>query len=219
MFLMEYQLQAPSILGGDKTKARAIPERIMRVNPVEGHFALVRVARFDRHYDRIEGIYRQAVQVRPSNYDARVQLGNFCAANKKFEEADQHAREAIRIDADRVDAHSLLAAVLAQQKKWAELDRALAEAEKAIPDNLAPRYRAAANCLGLNVEPVRAEQYIRQYLGQEPEPNMPSHAEARWRLGRALEMQGRKAEAIAEYRAALKMDANSPAKQDLKRLK
>ena len=40
---------------------------------------------------------------------------------------------------------------------------------------------------GLNVNPLRAGRYIRQYLGQEPEPNMPRHAEARWRLGRALE--------------------------------
>jgi hypothetical protein len=34
-----------------------------------------------------------------------------------------------------------------------------------------------------------------------------------------FEKQGRKAEAIAELQTAVKIDANSPAKQDLKRLK
>jgi len=34
-----------------------------------------------------------------------------------------------------------------------------------------------------------------------------------------IEQQGRKPEAIAEFQTAVKMDPNSPAKQDLKQLK
>jgi tetratricopeptide (TPR) repeat protein len=218
-WLLQFYLQAPSLFGGDKTKARAIPDQMMRVDPVEGYFAQAEVARYDKQNDRIEGLYRKAVEARPASYDAQVRLGNFCANSKKLEEAESHAREAIRIDADRIDAHGLLAAALVRQAKWAELDRALGEAQKAIPDNLQPYLRAANNCMAINQELPRAEQYIRKYLAQEPEPNMPSPAAAHWRLGQALEKQNRKPEAIAEYQAALKMDPNSPAKQDLKRLK
>jgi tetratricopeptide (TPR) repeat protein len=193
----------------------------MRVDPVQGYFAQVQLARFDKQNDRIEGLYRKAVEARPASYDAQLRLGNFCASPnlKKFEESEGHAREAIRIDSDRVDAHALLAGVLAHQGKWTELDRALADAEKAIPDNLQPYIRAANNCISINQELPRAEQYLRKYLGQEPEPNMPGHAVAHWRLGQVLEKQNHKPEAISEYQAALKMDPNSPAKQDLKRLK
>jgi Flp pilus assembly protein TadD len=38
-------------------------------------------------------------------------------------------------------------------------------------------------------------------------------------LGLVLDQQGRKAEAIAELREAVKLDANSPARAELKRLK
>ncbi len=69
---------------------------------------------------------------------------------------------------------------------------------------------AGLNAYLMNQELPRAEQYIRKYLGQEPEPDMPSHAAARWRLGQVLEKQNRKPEAIAEYQAAVQMDASSP---------
>ncbi|MBZ5623462.1 MAG: tetratricopeptide repeat protein [Acidobacteriia bacterium] len=220
-WLMQYDLQAPALFGGDKTKGRAMPDGIMQIDPVQGYFAQIEIARFDKQRERVEGLYRKAVEARPSSYEAQLALGNYCASQdtKKFDEAERHAREALRIDADRVTAHNLLAAVLVRQSKWTELDRALAEAERAIPDNLAPYYRAAANCVSMNHELPRAEQYIRKYLGQEPEPNMASHAEAHWRLGRTLEKQSRNPEAIAEYQATLRMDPDSPARQDLKRLK
>jgi tetratricopeptide (TPR) repeat protein len=216
---MEFQIQAPSIMGGDKANARRIADRIMRIDPVHGYFAQVRLARLDKRTDSIEGLYRKAVEIRPSDYEALLQLGYFLGTSKKFAESEARAREAIRVDPDRVEAHGLLAAALVQQKKWTELDRALPESERAVPDNLMPLYRAAADCVLTNVEIARAEQLLRRYLGQEPEPNMPGHADAHLWLGRALEKQGRKAEAVAEYHTALRMDPNSPAKQDLKRLK
>jgi len=220
-WLMEFYLQAPGIFGGDKTKARAIPDQILQVDPVEGYFAQIQLARYDKQNDRLEGLYRKAVEARPGSFEAQVRLGGFCASMNpgRFEEAETHAREAIRINSDKIGGHRLLAAVLARQAKWADLDRALAESEKLIPDNLTPYLIAGVNTTFTNQELARAEQYIRKYLGQEPEPNMPGHAEAHWRLGRVLEKQNHKPEAIAEYQAAVKMDADSPAKQDLKRLK
>lgn len=220
-WLMEYNLQAPALFGGDKAKARAMPDQIMKVDPVQGYFAQIELARFDKQKDRVEGLYRKALEARPASYEALMGVGNYCAFQdiKKFEEAESHAREAVRIDSDRIGAHNLLAGVLVRQAKWAELDRALSEAEKAVPDNLMPYYRAAANCLSMNQELTRAEQYLRKYLGQEPEPNMPGIASAHRLLGMVLEKQNRKPDAIAEYQAAVKIDPESPAKQDLKRLK
>ena len=74
-------------------------------------------------------------------------------------------------------------------------------------------------CLNTNVEYARADRYFRKYLTLEPEPDNPPLAGAHWRLGQALEKQGRKQEAVAEWQIAVKLDPNSRAKDDLKRVK
>jgi tetratricopeptide (TPR) repeat protein len=217
--MMEFHLQAPALIGGDKAKARAIAEHLMKIDPVEGYRAQVTLARFDKQPDRIEGLLRKAAEVRPGSYDARIAMAEWCGRQKKFEEAERHAREAVRLHPDRAAPYAVLAAVLVQQDKWSGLDLALAQAEMADSDNLFPYYRAANNCLARKVELPRAEGYLRKYLTQEPEPQAPGLSAAHWRLGLVLEQEGRKPEAIAELQQAVKLDANSPAKADWKRLK
>jgi tetratricopeptide (TPR) repeat protein len=109
--------------------------------------------------------------------------------------------------------------MLARQDKWAELDVALGQAEKDDPDNLYPYYRAGNALLDRKIDLPRADRYFRKYLTQEPEAHMPNPSAAHWRLGLVLEQAGRKPEALAEWQTAVKLDANSPAKQDLKRVK
>lgn len=218
-FMIDFYMQAPGIVGGDKAKALAFADRLMKIDPAEGYRAQATLARYDKQAGSIEELLRKAVEVRPANYDARMALGDWCASHKQFEEAERHAREAVRLRPDRALPYGLLAAVLVHQDKWADLDAALPQAEKADPDNLLPYFRAANNCLTRKVELPRAERYFRKYLTQEPEPRQPSLAVAHWRLGLTLEQQGRKPEAIAELQQAVKLDANSPAKADLKRLK
>jgi len=137
----------------------------------------------------------------------------------KSEEGEKHAREAIRIRADRAAAHMTLAALLVEQRKWPELSSALQEAERAVPDNLAPYYWAGAQCMWRKVEAVRAEEYLRKYLSQEPEPDMPTPAAAHRLLGLVLYNAGRKTEGISELQIAVKLDPRSPAKDELKKLK
>jgi hypothetical protein len=48
---------------------------------------------------------------------------------------------------------------------------------------------------------------------------MASPARAHLVLGRLLYKQGRKSEAVAEFQTAVKLDPESPAKQELKNLK
>src|ERR1035437_1131216 len=216
--MIDFHLQAPSVIGGDKAKARAFADQLMKIDPAEGYRAQVTLSRFDKQDGRIEELLRKAVEVRPGSYDARMALGDWCGNHKKFEEAESHAREAVRLRPDRAAPYGLLAAVLVQQDKWTDLDAALAQSEKADPDNLIPYLRAAGNCLGRKVELPRAERYARKYLTQEPEPRSASFAATHRLLGLVLEQQGRKPEAVAELQQAVKLDPNSQAKADLKRL-
>ena len=217
--MIDFHMQAPGVVGGDKAKARAFADQLMKIDAAEGYRAQITLARYDKQEGRIEELLRKAVEARPANYDARMALGDWCGSQKKFEEAERHAREAARIHPDRALPYGLLAVVLVHQDKWSDLDATLTQAGNADPDNLLPYFRAANNCLSRKVELPRAERYFRKYLLQEPEPRQPSLAVAHWRLGLVLEQQGRKSEAVAELQEAVKLDATSPAKADLKRLK
>jgi tetratricopeptide (TPR) repeat protein len=218
---MQVYLQAPGILGGDKKKAHEIPSRIAAVDPVKGVMAEIALARFDKQQDRVEGLYRKAVELRPGSYEARTALASFLLNSdaKHAPEVERHAREALKLDATRTGAHTLLAVSLAVQGRWNEVEPALAQSEKDVPDNLTPFLRVANWCIYKGVEYPRADKYLRKYLSQEAEIGAPSWAVAHWRLGTLLEKMGRQPEAVAEYRTAVKLDGNSPAKAELKRLK
>jgi len=220
-YQMMFDFEAPGIMGGDKARGRATAEQIMRIDPVQGYFAQATVARYDKQGSRIEELLRQAVEAGPASYQAHVSLADFCLGSsvKKYGEAETHAREALRIDPSRATAHTVLVLSLIGQDRWAEVDAALAQAEKDVPDNLFPYFRAGYSCLERPSELARGERYFRKYLTQEPEPYTPNHWQTHWRLGQALEKQGRKPEAIAEFQASVKLNPDSPAKQDLKRLK
>jgi tetratricopeptide (TPR) repeat protein len=217
--MVQFHLKAPGIIGGDKAKARAMADLLMKLDPVEGFQAQLVIAQADKQDARVKELTREWMEKPATTYEAHLMHGNYLSgpAHKQYEDAERHAREAVRMHPDHFGGNSLLAAMLARQDKWTELDAALTQAESRDPDNFYPYYRAANAMLDRKVELRRAERYLRKYLSQEPEPHMPNLAAAHWRLGLVLEQAGRKPEAVAEYQAAVKLDPNSQAKQELKR--
>lgn len=218
--MIMFYIEAPAIVGGDKTKARAMALEIGKIDPVEGAIAEIQVAQRLKEEAHAEELLRKAVAARPESYTAHATLAGVLFNNKDYTGAEREAREAIRIHPGRAGAHGMLAVVLVQQDRWTDLDAALAAAEKAVPDNFMPFYRAANHCLTRKVELPRAETYFRKYLSIEPEPGSPAHAVAHWRLGLVLEQMGRKADAVRELETSVKTDSgNAQAKADLKRLR
>ena len=219
--LMEFYLQAPGIVGGDKKKARALADDIGRINPVEGYLAQARCAQEAKDTTREEAALLKAVEADPRNYEANDSLGSFYGARlKKYDQAEKYLRVAQQIDAGRAGAYVSLAQTYAAQQRWSDLDALLAEAEKNVPDDFNPDYQAGKTILLQGGDYSRAERYFRKYLTQEPEGDAPDLASGHWRLGLVLEKQGRKSEAIAELQTAVQMKPNfDEAKKDLKRLK
>lgn len=214
-----YYFMAPGVIGGDKNKARQIAARIMQIDVLAGYRAQMQVAQFEKQqHIPYEEIYRKMVAARPDSYDARLSLGSQLMAQKKYDEAMEQARALVRLDGSRAGGHVLAAWAAAYQAKWAELDAALAQGEKDVPDDLRPYFRAANACLNTGAALPRAERYYRKYLSQEPEPDSLPPAVAHWRLGQALEKQGRRPEALEAWKMALQLDPKSPAREDLKRL-
>ncbi len=218
--LMIFHLKAPGILGGDRKTARAIVETIAKLDPARGELARVRYAAETRDSLGVLAHARKAVEIAPDDYAARVTLANRLAARNDGAAAEPHALAARRIDPARGAAYALLAGIQAHDGRWPDLDATLAAAEANVAGNLLPHYTAARILLTEGRELVRAERYLRQYLTVEPEGAAPQRSGARWRLAQALELQGRKGEAIAELEAVIEARPDfDEAKRDLKRLK
>jgi len=189
---------------------------------VHGYLAQAELAREAKDLGKVEEYFLKAVQADPKNYEAQTALAGFYTqpSYRKTEWAEKHAREAVKLDPARAKGYSILATVLSLEQRWSELEALLSASEKAVPDDLAPRFEAANALLESGVELKRGEAYVRKYLGQEPEGEEPDTAHAHRLLGLILEKQGRSTEAVSELETAVQMNPHfKAAKEDLKRVK
>jgi tetratricopeptide (TPR) repeat protein len=217
--LMEFYLLAPGIIGADEGKAVAAAQRLAAIDTVEGFLAQARLAAYRQQTEKTEEFLRKAAEAQPTSYRAVIALAQFYLSplHLSAENAERQARAALNLDRGRAEAYAVLAEAYADREKWGELDSILTAAAKEVPDDFAPYYRAADGLLVAGKDLPRAERYLRTYLGQEPEGNQPSMAEAHWKLGLVLEKEARNSEAAGEWREALRLDPHSPAARELKR--
>lgn len=222
--LLEFYLQAPGMVGGSVKKAVEISDHMLRITPARGCLFKLEIATYEKKpAGELESLVQQAINADPKLYYARTQAANFyiTQGSADLAHAEEQAREAIRLDPARIAAYTALATVYAQQGRWKDLDATLADAQREVPDDLAPHYQAAKAIL-LNTHDqdlARAEKYLRTYLDQPAEGNEPSLAAAHWRLALVLEKQGHKDQAKQELQQSVTLDPNfDPAKKDLKRL-
>jgi tetratricopeptide (TPR) repeat protein len=219
--LLEFYLLAPGLIGGDPRRAVDVAAQMGGVDGVEGLLGRARIAEFHKDARAEEALLRQAAEAQSATYKAKIALAQFYLdpGHLSLLAAEAHASAAIKLDPGRVDAYAVLASVYADRSEWNCLDSTLTIALREVPDNPAPHYRAAERLMAAGRDPVRAERYLRLYLVQEPEGNQPSASEARWILGMALEAQGRVGEALAEFRESVRLDPESKAALELKRMR
>jgi hypothetical protein len=192
--LLEYYLVAPGIAGGDVQKAAATAGHIGALDSAEGFLARARIASFRKQTAETEAMLAKAVRTQPSNYRALTELATFylSADHANREAAENAGKDLLKLDRSRVDAYVVLAQVYAQACDWNALDATLAQGSTESPDDLAPYYRAAEVLLGNRRDPARAAQYLRAYLGRDPEGNEPSWADARRKLALAEQAKERR---------------------------
>lgn len=213
---------APGIVGGDKTKAQQLADRVWHLDPARG--AALKAGFLDgKNQPAIEALWRSAVAASPNSADAHSGLAAvlYQEGASKYPQAESEARHSIALNGARIAPYRLLAQIYASTGQWDELDRTLKQSHAAVPDNLSPGFQAARIILttNSNTQLARAEQYLRAYLAQPAEGEEPSHAVAHWRLGLVLEKQGKKQEAIHELQTAVSQDGSlEEAKKDLRRL-
>jgi len=221
--LMQYYYMAPSLIGGDKAKARAMPAEIAKVDPAEGAYAEARLAILDKQpVHVVRAAFARSVVANPRFYRGHMALADSYANVKPTDpaRAAAHARAAAAIAPGRVEPYRRLAGLAAQQGRIAEMETWIAEAERVAPEDRSCRFAAAAALAAENREPGRAETYFRQFLASEPEPDSFPLWMARWRLAQLLEKTGRIADAVAELQAAARLKPDHEGiRSDLRRLK
>ncbi|MBK7369627.1 MAG: hypothetical protein IPJ04_17565 [Candidatus Eisenbacteria bacterium] len=221
MALIEFHRMAPGIVGGDKKKRSALLDRLVAADPVRGWGMRAQDALREKDTTRAELCWRKAIELDPASARAKAALAQWLAGSRRdVPLAEKLAAEATALEPWRIAPWQVLAAVQAHQKRWEELDATLAKSEAAMDGRRDAWFSAGRQLVSDHVEPVRAERYLRHYLGAEPEPAAPTPAVARWRLALALEQQAKKPEAIAELQTAVQLDPElDPARKDLQRLK
>jgi hypothetical protein len=219
--MMQFKIQAPALMGGDKGEALALAEKIESLNPSEGYLAGAELADLQKNPKDQEALLMMAAKANPENYGALTALARFDSQppHAKHDEAVKDAHSAQQLDPARIGAYKILARVFAVEQRWVDLDQVLALAGKNVPDDLSPFYEAAQALLETGKDFPRAEGYAKKYLSQEPEGEEPDTAEAHRLLGLLFEKEDRNAEARAEVQTALQLRPNfKAAKDDLKRL-
>ena len=221
---VQYFMEAPGVIGGDKKKAAEIANEMVKIDAARGYLALAYIAQKQKEESKLEGLYQKAVEANPGNIEAHLSLfGLYVRAQTvNLSAAEKHAKAALDLTPDRIDGHRLLAYILVLEKRYDDAAKAIARAEAAIPDDLSPYVTAARAMLRDGAELPKAESYLQKYISQtkEPEANSSSLEGAHWSLGLVYEKEGRKPEAIKELETALRIKPNfEPAKRDLKRLK
>ncbi len=219
--MVNFHMLAPGFMGGDKKKAAEFVERLTQVDAARGWLQKGRHALRAKDTTQAALCYARAAEVTPPSGAALVQYASWLAPRwRDPARAERLALHAAELEPWRSGAWQVLASLYASQERWTELDDMLKRSEAAEPSHLAAWYQAARQLVVTKKEPVRAESYLRHYLSSDPEIGAQSWAAAHWRLGQALELQGRKPEAVAEIESAVKLDPKlDDAKKDLKRLR
>jgi len=79
------------------------------------------------------------------------------------------------------------------------------------PGHVAALYQLGKADLLAREDLAEAAECFRRYLAAEPGPGEPTRAGAHWRLGMVYELQGRREEAMAEFRESLDLEPNNSA--------
>jgi tetratricopeptide (TPR) repeat protein len=133
----------------------------------------------------------------------------------KNEEAEAEYNAAISMNPQKVDVYFETADYYGKQKNGAEVEKLALEAAQVDPKDVRLAYYHGEARVLMGNDLTVAEEDLKSYLASSPRrSDWPSHAAARYWLGRLYEREGKTMEAAEQYRAALQLD---PGRKDAQR--
>ncbi len=163
-------------------------------------FQRARNAIFNKDYAQAEAAARQALTVSPAHVEARIVLGEALMRQNRIDEAERELRPMLDAHPDRADLWFLLARALARVRERRAEAAELAAKGAFLPSVTLTEFRGVAALVRQNAAPRTAERIARRAVEL-----YPLHVEARQLLAEVLIDQGRRREAIAVLREAVKL--------------
>jgi len=112
--LMQYLVEAPWIVGGDKGKAREQIDAISQMDPVQGHLARGAYFAADKQWKQAEGEYAAALDKGPERLDSYMEVAEFFTERQDVQALERAIDAAKRIDPKdpRVEYYTAVSLIL-----------------------------------------------------------------------------------------------------------
>jgi tetratricopeptide (TPR) repeat protein len=176
---------APSFVGGDKAKAEATADAIVKLNPGRGYLAHAQMAKDRKDLAGEESDYRKSVAADPKFHEAHTALAAFLLPTDRAA-AEAEGCEAVHLDPYRATAWVTLVEAAVLEQCWDEMFARLAAARAAVPESPEPEYAAGVALVRLGMHYNWAVQFLEHYQGPNEAMAKQKLAEARGRLEAAL---------------------------------
>lgn len=126
---------------------------------------------------------------------------------KKTDLAENEYREVLKAKSNKLNPYFEAAMFFLNHGKPTEAEAAIQAAGQVTPNDPRLSYYRGVSRVVAGMEQSRAEEYLKSYLASTPDrSDWPTHADARYWLGRLYEAEGKRAEAAEQFRASLQLD-------------
>jgi tetratricopeptide (TPR) repeat protein len=148
-----------------------------------------------------------------------IALGVIAESEEDAKAAERAYRAAVAAAPDEARARVSLANLLSSQKRWAEARAVWTQQLERKPGDPRALYQLGKVSALSGQELAEGLESLDRYLAQPVRPDELAEYGAHWRRAQVLEQLGRKDDAVAALRVAVKLDPSAEGpKKDLKRL-
>lgn len=206
--LMQYLMQAPGFLGGDKDKAFVQADIMAGMDSTRGDWSYAILYEYaEDDYEKAEARLKAAIDRDSTNLDPYFWYGQFLARRERYDEAESLCFAAMEIDSTNTQVYHSLGRVYEQMERY---DDAIAQHEKALAidtTNMLAVYQIGKMLILAEKDLDRAEGCFKKYLNARLKGYWPGKSAAHWRLAMAYNLQAKYELARGELERGLALGA------------
>lgn len=175
---VELYLNLPAALGGPD-KAREHAEKLVLIDPVDGHLALAAIAKDANQPEQALAEYRAAAQANSQDPRGIFALGQALYQHGDYRSAAVNLSRALALNPNSALYSAYQAANLVHLHELDAAHRVVVAGHGAHPDSRLGDYLVAKALKETGVDFAWARQLLGAYLNIPPEPDQPTLAQAR----------------------------------------
>jgi tetratricopeptide (TPR) repeat protein len=191
--LIEYLMQAPGVVGGDKDEAKRLAAVVADLDSAAGFMAWKSIYLHEKDYDALEAAIRALVKSKPDAAQGYTELARLCQRRKQYECAVENLEKTVQLNPEEVDPYWHLSRLYASMGKEDEAEGALLTAVERKPEE-AYVYRWMGNFCRERERWDDAISWYRKSLEVDP-----GHARALYKLGETYVLAGRDLATAEEF--------------------